>query len=64
MSAHVTVVPDCDCHDVALNLKSLLHDEFDLDHTTLQVDHEGNELLLIEPIEQQTSPVTSPGLQA
>jgi hypothetical protein len=27
------------------------HDDFDIAHTTLQVDHEGGELLSIEPVD-------------
>jgi cobalt-zinc-cadmium efflux system protein len=30
----------------------MLHDEFDLHHTTLQVDHQGGDLLDIEMPEQ------------
>jgi cobalt-zinc-cadmium efflux system protein len=49
LSAHVLVGRDTDCHAARVRLESLLHDEFDLHHTTLQVDHEGGELLQIEP---------------
>jgi len=45
LSAHVTVIQDCDCHEVSRALKRLLHDDFHIDHTTLQVDHEGSALL-------------------
>ena len=49
LSAHVLVAPGDDCHRRRQELKALLHDEFDVDHTTLQVDHEHNhELLEIE----------------
>jgi cobalt-zinc-cadmium efflux system protein len=48
LSAHVIVGRDTDCHDVRRTLESMLHDEFEIDHTTLQVDHEGGELLEIE----------------
>ena len=48
LSAHVMVGRDDDCHDVRRGLEALLRDDFDLHHTTLQVDHEGGELLSIE----------------
>jgi cobalt-zinc-cadmium efflux system protein len=48
LSAHVIVGQDTDCHDVRRTLESMLHDAFEIDHTTLQVEHEGGELLEIE----------------
>jgi cobalt-zinc-cadmium efflux system protein len=48
LSAHVLVGSADDCHAARLALERLLHDRFELDHTTLQVDHEGGELLRIE----------------
>jgi cobalt-zinc-cadmium efflux system protein len=48
LSAHVLVGRDTDCHDVRRTLEAMLHDEFDIEHTTLQVEHEGGELLEIE----------------
>ncbi len=48
LSAHVIVGTDTDCHDVSRELKRLLSGEFGIDHTTLQVEHEGGELLSIE----------------
>jgi cobalt-zinc-cadmium efflux system protein len=48
LSAHVLVGVQDDCHDARLALERVLHDEFGLHHTTLQVDHEGGELLQIE----------------
>jgi cobalt-zinc-cadmium efflux system protein len=48
LSAHVLVHRDADCHDARRALERMLHDEFGIDHTTLQVDHEGAELLDIE----------------
>jgi cobalt-zinc-cadmium efflux system protein len=41
LSAHVLVEPGADCHRIRLELERLLHERFDLDHTTLQVDHVG-----------------------
>jgi cobalt-zinc-cadmium efflux system protein len=49
LSAHVLVGRDTDCHAARLTLETLLHDRFKIEHTTLQVDHEGGELLQIEP---------------
>ena len=57
LSAHVLVREDRDCHELAGQLKRLLDNEFDIEHTTLQVDHEHTQLLSIEPAEQvQRSP--------
>ena len=39
LSAHVLVRPGEDCHGRRRELERLLHDEFEIDHTTLQVDH-------------------------
>lgn len=49
LSAHVTVSREDDCHQVRRALDVLLHEEFGIDHTTLQVDHAGGELLEIAP---------------
>jgi cobalt-zinc-cadmium efflux system protein len=49
LSAHVLVGTDNDCHAVRRDLERLLRDEYDLEHTTLQVDHATEELLSIEP---------------
>jgi cobalt-zinc-cadmium efflux system protein len=40
LSAHVLVAEGRDCHGLGRELKRLLHDEFEIDHTTLQIDHE------------------------
>ena len=48
MSAHILVGRNTDCHDVRRTLEVLLHDEFEIEHTTLQVEHEGGDLLEIE----------------
>ena len=39
LSAHVLVRPGDDCHARRRELERLLHDEFGIGHTTLQVDH-------------------------
>ncbi len=50
LSAHVLVGEQADCHVVRRELARLLHDEFAIDHTTLQVDHGGQALLTIERV--------------
>ena len=42
LSAHVLVGSATDCHDARRSLERILHDEFAIDHTTLQVDHESD----------------------
>jgi cobalt-zinc-cadmium efflux system protein len=42
LSAHVLVQPGADCHRIRLELESMLHDRFGIDHTTLQVEHVGS----------------------
>jgi cobalt-zinc-cadmium efflux system protein len=49
LSAHVLVAREADCHAARRDMEALLHGRFGLDHTTLQVDHAGEELLEIEP---------------
>jgi cobalt-zinc-cadmium efflux system protein len=44
MSAHVLVQPDFDCHEVAALLRARLADGHGIDHVTLQVDHEEQQL--------------------
>ena len=48
LSAHVLAAEHGDCHQVGHALKRLLDDEFHIEHTTLQVDHERTQLLNIE----------------
>jgi cobalt-zinc-cadmium efflux system protein len=48
LSAHVLVGARQNCHDTRRALERLLYDEFAIEHTTLQVDHEGGDLLHIE----------------
>jgi cobalt-zinc-cadmium efflux system protein len=48
LSAHILVGRETDCHDARRALESMLHDEFGIEHTTLQVDHDGGDLLEIE----------------
>jgi len=55
VSAHILVHADCDCHEVRRNIERMLHDQFDLEHTTLQVDHTPHALLSIDPASQRRS---------
>jgi cobalt-zinc-cadmium efflux system protein len=48
LSAHVLVGQSDDCHQVRRELERLLAERFRIDHTTLQVEHEGADLLSIE----------------
>ena len=48
LSAHVLVRPDDDCHGVREELEQLLADRFEIEHTTLQVEHERARLLHID----------------
>jgi cobalt-zinc-cadmium efflux system protein len=50
LSAHVLVGRDSDCHLARRGMEAMLHERFGLDHTTLQVDHAGGELLDIAPV--------------
>jgi cobalt-zinc-cadmium efflux system protein len=40
VAAHVVVAPDDDCHLRRRELQNVLHERFEINHTTLQVDHE------------------------
>jgi cobalt-zinc-cadmium efflux system protein len=48
LSAHVTVARDADCHRLRLELAELIEREFEIHHTTLQVEHEPERLVQIE----------------
>lgn len=43
LSAHVLVEPAADCHRIRLELEQMLRVRFGLDHTTLQVEHLGED---------------------
>jgi cobalt-zinc-cadmium efflux system protein len=47
LSAHVLVAAETDCHRARRAMEAMLHERFGLDHTTLQVDHAGGDLLEI-----------------
>ena len=60
LAAHVLVGDGDDCHGVRRQLERVLHEEFEIDHTTLQVDHEGDgELVELEMAEQHQAPRTT-----
>lgn len=48
LSAHVLVERGRDCHEVRRELEATLRERFDIEHSTLQVDHAGAELLELE----------------
>ena len=52
LSAHVLVRPDCDCQEHRRKLQHLLHERFEIEHTTLQVENAGehDRPLAIEPL--------------
>ena len=49
LAAHVIVARDADCHMARLELAELLKREFGVEHTTLQVEHQPEGLVQIEP---------------
>jgi cobalt-zinc-cadmium efflux system protein len=49
LSAHVLVASEDDCHAARRDMEAMLRERFGIDHTTLQVDHAGGELLTIAP---------------
>jgi cobalt-zinc-cadmium efflux system protein len=48
LAAHVLVARGEDCHGKRRELERVLHDEFGIDHTTLQVDHEAEQLVRLD----------------
>ena len=58
LSAHVLVRPGDDCHAIRRSLEQIIHHEFGIDHTTLQVDHQRGEHL--HEIGTFNSPVPTP----
>jgi cobalt-zinc-cadmium efflux system protein len=55
LAAHVVVGRDCDCHQARMGLQTLLRERFDIEHTTLQMDHECAPLVQIEPAAAATA---------
>jgi cobalt-zinc-cadmium efflux system protein len=48
LSAHVLVEPEADCHELRRALERMLEERFEIEHTTLQVDHsQGRRLVQI-----------------
>jgi cobalt-zinc-cadmium efflux system protein len=68
LAAHVVVGRDCDCHQARLELQALLRERFGIEHTTLQMDHEGGDLVQLEvrceeglpPISATAAPAADP----
>ena len=57
LAAHVLVGRGEDCHGLRREIERRLESEFDIKHTTLQVDHDASEAL----IELQRPAATRPG---
>ncbi len=53
-SAHVLVAPGEDCHAVRGDLERVLREEYDIAHTTLQVDHAPEQILTIRRYDSGT----------
>lgn len=50
LSAHVTVSQEADCHQARLAMAKLLEERYDIEHSTLQVDHAARDgLLTLDP---------------
>jgi len=47
LTAHVLVAHDADCHGVRRALERMLRERFEIEHTTLQVDHAPQTLISI-----------------
>jgi len=57
LSAHVLVHPGDDCHTIRRELEQVLRERFEIEHTTLQVDHSDDaRLLTIEPTSRTAPP--------
>lgn len=48
LAAHILVDEDADCHERRRALESMIHDRFEIGHTTLQVDHAQTKPLQVE----------------
>jgi cobalt-zinc-cadmium efflux system protein len=48
LSAHVVVKPDADCHQIRFHLAEALKASFQIDHSTLQVEHQPERLLKLK----------------
>jgi cobalt-zinc-cadmium efflux system protein len=47
LTAHVLVAHDADCHAVRRDVQRMLRERFEIEHTTLQVDHAAQPFLTI-----------------
>lgn len=50
LSAHVTVTPGIDCHDVRRELAAMIEERFGIEHTTLQTGHDSDRPLQIHDL--------------
>lgn len=55
LAVHVLVERDSDCHERRRALEAMLSERFELDHTTIQVDHPEPRLLKVEGLEEAQS---------
>ncbi len=56
LSAHVVVRPGADCHEVRRQLQRLVEGRFNVEHSTLQVDHAAAQQ---SPLQIEVAPVDS-----
>jgi cobalt-zinc-cadmium efflux system protein len=56
LTAHVLVAPGADCHAIRRALEGMLRQRFEIEHTTLQVDHARQRLLSITRLQDEASP--------
>jgi cobalt-zinc-cadmium efflux system protein len=57
LTAHVLVAPGADCHAVRRSLEGLVRTRFNIEHTTLQVDHARQRVF---PIANRGGPARGP----
>jgi cobalt-zinc-cadmium efflux system protein len=55
VSAHVLVEPGADCHGVRRTIEDVLRERFDLEHTTLQVDHARPAMVQLSTVERRVA---------
>lgn len=56
LSAHLLVARERDCHELRRQVELRLRENFGIEHTTLQVEHEASELLAIKPVRTARGP--------
>ncbi len=56
LSAHVLVGPEDDCHAIRLAVEHDIHERFEIEHTTLQVEHRRPEELLQVEVASDSEP--------